>query len=171
MLCIPGNKLAENPHHAKKHKNHKGVWKPLLYGDTFCMLIWCTSQTDESQQTNPLWTVQVLSNSWICLLWWSKNCWISSQNSDFSGDLPWYPHKASPNKSKNIRICKVFPCVFSFGHFWNQINWRLVTRSHAKLVVPLSVLKAVSPGNSNKDLPNKEKHLYNLEGRWQQKSH
>lgn len=23
--------LAENPHHAKKHKDRKGVWKPLLY--------------------------------------------------------------------------------------------------------------------------------------------
>ena len=29
MLCIPG-KMAENPH-AKKHKDRKGVWKPLLY--------------------------------------------------------------------------------------------------------------------------------------------
>ena len=109
MLCIPGNSwqkiliMPRSTKIAKASGNHSCI-------DTCCMLIWCTTPTDENQQTNPLRTVQVLSNSWMCLLWW-KQFRTSSRNSDFSGDLPWHLNKASPKKSKNIRIRKVFPCV------------------------------------------------------------
>ena len=92
MLCIPGNSwqkiiiMPRSTKIAKASGNHSCI-------DTFCMLIWCTSPTDENQQTNPLRTVQVLSNSWMCLLWWWKQFRTSSRNSDFSGDLPWYLNK------------------------------------------------------------------------------
>ena len=51
-----------------------------------------------------------------------KKCTASSKNSDFSRVLPWYPNKASPNKSNSQGLSMCFFVRSFLESFWNKVN-------------------------------------------------